>query len=135
MRSTREWAAAIGLAALAVYCGFALLFTKGGIDAGGVGGALMFWVGAIGGAAAVLGLVQGSPVGRWVGLGVYSIGAICFSVYTLISTLAANDRLFLLAIAAANALGVLALYKPAVKLDKSGRQIPDLRPAKITRAK
>ena len=96
---------------LAVYCLFALLFSAGGRDLGGIWSALFIWFGAIGSAAAVVCLLQGKPAGRWIGLAVYLVGAVSFLVGAAVLNRPAGDRVFLLALAAANALGVLALYK------------------------
>jgi hypothetical protein len=112
MRSVSEWISAIGLALLSVYCVFALLFTAGGRDAGGAGTALMFWVGALGGALAVGYLLHGKSIGRWIGTGVYCLGAMVYFVGALVSKLPPKDRIFLVAISAANALDFFALYRP-----------------------
>jgi hypothetical protein len=115
MRSVPQWLAAAGLLLLAIYCAFALLFTAGGRDAGGIGSALLFWVGTIGGAVAVWYLFQRKEAGRWTGMGVYLVGVITFLVGALVSVRPAADRIFLLGIATANALGFFALYRSSAK--------------------
>jgi len=100
--------AAIGLVLLAIYCSFGLLFTGFGkeLDAGSVA---LFWVAVLGGFSGAWMIFTGQFAGRIVGIGVYAIGAIYFLGATVVSKLPPTDRLFLVAIAAANALGVLAL--------------------------
>lgn len=99
----------IGLALLVLYCTFGLLFTGGGRALGA--SALMFWVAVIGGSFAVAFLGMGKEAGRWAGIGVYLLGAIYYAVGAIVSARPAGDRIFLLAIAAANALGFFALYR------------------------
>lgn len=108
--------AAIGLVLLAIYCSFGLLFTGGGsgLDAGSVA---LFWVAVLGGFGGGWLILTGQTAGRRVGIVVYSIGAVYYLGATVVSTLPPGDRLFLVAIAAANALGALALSKPPDKQD------------------
>jgi hypothetical protein len=121
MRRIARWIATAGLGALAIYCTFALLFTAGGRDLGGAGSALLMWFGSAGSAYAVLFLIQKKPSGRVAGIAVYSIGAVYFLIAAAVSKLGASDRAFLVAIAAANALGVLALYEREHRKSAAGR--------------
>ena len=107
----RDFLAAIGLVLLALYSSFGLLFTGFGkdLDAGSVA---LFCVAVFGGFAGAWMIFTGQALGRIIGIAVYSIGTVYFLGATVVSTLPAADRLFLVVIAAANSLGVLALCKP-----------------------
>src|SRR5437867_6047067 len=96
MRLIQELIPATGLALLAVYCAFGLLFTGGGRELGG--DAWLFWIGLAGGGLASWLLFQGEPFGNLIGSGVYLIGAVYFAIQAVISKLAPMDRVFLCAI-------------------------------------
>lgn len=113
MRTIPEWLAMIGLAMLVLYCTFGLLFTGGGRELGA--SALLFWAAVIGGSVAVLFLGMGKEVGRWAGIGVYVLGAVYYFIGAFVSKRPAGDRIFLVSIAAGNALGFYVLYRSRAK--------------------
>jgi len=107
----RQILAAVGLVLLALYCSFGLLFTGFGkkLDAGSVA---LFWIAVLGGFSGAWMIFSRRPIGRVIGIAVYAIGAIYFLGATVVSSLPAADRLFLVAIAVANSIGILALCNP-----------------------
>jgi hypothetical protein len=70
---------------------------------------LLLLAGAIGGSIAAWCLFQGNPIGRWVGISVFLLGAIYYFVAALVSVRPSGDRILMIVVATVNLLGVLAL--------------------------